>query len=674
MTDAMRRWPARMLNTLESAIRSYTQPFQIRDPALGDYYRDVFGLQSSSGIVVTDETALMCAPVYDAINQISGDLAKLPLLLLQLRKGGAKEPYTDSKLYKLLKDEPNPEMGALDFRRAVQANALIYGNGYAEIERDQTGRATALWPLDAARVRSDRDARDTLVYRVPDSKGEVTMIPARDMLHIRGLSLDGICGFSVVQKARQAIGLALAAERFGASFFGQGSVFGGVLSHETDDLDEDQKAEIRLNIEKYHNSTDKAHRFLILGRGFKYESFGVKPNDSQMDELRSKQVEEVARFFNIPVHKLKNLDRATNNNIEQQDLEYYKGCLLTWIVEWEQEVNRKLIPSLEYGRQFVKHNANAFLRADLMTRYQAHAIGRQWGWRSADDVLDLEDENPLPNGQGQIYLVPQNMWPADKITEMIKAQTAKSTPAPEEPEPELDDEPAQDDETIRTLTARAEAAEAAAADAQARAEAASLALAAAQAEGTVQADELARLLASERQAVAVAAHVTVQAEAMRAEVTTLRDALAQRQLTVASERDRIAGVLSAHRALVVDIMRRMIDRETERARRAQTTPDKLRAWMRTFYTAHEDLCVHALLPAVRVHLAWMGADDDPVQLTKALVAQHVADSQRQLEVVLDGDGDELAPSVHALCRRWEAERPTQIADRLFQKGIDHATR
>ena len=326
------------LSRIRDAVRSYTVgPVSMQDKAIARLLTDA--PPSYAGINVTPETALTYSAVWDAVNQISGDVAKLPLNLMKKLKEGGSEPFIDSKLYKLLKYEPNPEMGSMVFRRTLTMHALTCAGGFAEIERDGAGRPTALWPLTPDRVQPFREQLNDkpsgpLKYRIDG--GSVT-IPASNMIHLHGLGYDGYVGYSLISKARQAIGLALAAEKFGAEFFQGGASFGGILTNDSLFQDEEVEKDTRASISKYQTEAGKLRQFLVLlGGEWKFQQTGITPAESQMNDLRSKQVEEVARFFNMPVHKLKDLDRATNNNIEQQDLEYYKGCLLTWLTLWEE--------------------------------------------------------------------------------------------------------------------------------------------------------------------------------------------------------------------------------------------------------------------------------------------------------------------------------------------------
>lgn len=981
---------ASLLARMGHSLRSFvTAPKPLSMITLQDRIFNDYG-PTLAGVSVTAHTAFMCSAFWDGVNQISSDVAKIPLNLMKRTQGGGSEPYVASRVYRMLKYSPNPEMRSMVVRRTITAWALVYGNGYAEIERDGFDDPVNLWPLHPTRVqpyydkdRPDGARRFPLRYRIDGGKAE--LLPA-DIIHIQGLGCDGVAGYNVVDFAREALGLALASEKFAAAFFGNGTRFGGVLSSDQD-LDEAQKEDIRKSIERMHAAADKAFRILVLEAGMKFDSSGTKPSDAEMSKIRDMQVIEIARFLNMPPHKLKQLERATFSNIEQQDLEYYKGPIMNWATLWEEELNAKLISPLEQRQQFIKHNVNAFLRGDTAARTAFYSALLDRGVYNADMVLALEDMNPQPDGQGKLFLVQGAMVPKSKLETLVDAQIEKAkqpTAAPIPPADKSGDtvesdvlreqleaseqatavalstaqaerdarvsleatgqataaelEARRESETrslalaermsiltdelrqqveradadtreaavrrtaeeaarlaaetradeavasaleasaaravaeqaataahVETDEARAEAegalraadaarvragAETAASDerrvaaerdAQAALEAANAATAesvrlqaelveagireqlalagraaaealAAEVSASVTAERAARAdiearaaaldgerarlehalsaaieqerisalaitaqneahraiqeaarrtqveaetaartavdaantesaracaeaerlagdvaLAGERVAEASAALAAaearqVEADAARAadavarataerlaeearrEAADAREALARSESVRAealahqatleriaaeaeaasvrataelrdlagSESSRVAAVISAHRTLVVDVMRRMIERETDRARRAQSTPERLRHWLETFYDGHEDLCRTALLPAVRVHCAFIGSAEDPAEVTRRLVAAHVDESKRQILMVLDGDAEEVAASLPALLHRWDTDRAPRVADRLMTKELDYA--
>jgi HK97 family phage portal protein len=402
---------------------------------------------TSTGVSVSEMSALTYSVVWACVNNISTDVASLPLILYKTLDNGGKERLKTHKLYRILHDEPNPEMSSMTFRGTVQAHALTWGNGYAEIVRDGAGRVAALWPITPDRVTVLRDTRTgMIVYEVSRLNGGIDRLPATDMLHIPGLGYDGTVGYNLIEKAREAIALGLATERFGGSFFGNGATFGGVISLK-EQLTEQAKKSFREQMAAQHQGVDRAHKFLLLGNEATYQKLGVDPDHAQFIGTRENQIEEICRFFRMPPHKVQHLLRSTNNNIEHQGIEYYKDTLRPWCVRWEQEILRKLIAPSERMIQFAKHKIEGVERGDLQSRYAAYAVGRQWGWLSADDICELEDLNPLPNGQGKVYLSPMNMTPSDRLDDIIDKQVAPDPQPVAQTAPKSDEDEA--DEAAR---------------------------------------------------------------------------------------------------------------------------------------------------------------------------------------------------------------------------------
>ncbi len=722
---------------LTEQLRSWwTGPINSSDPALGRFFS---GSSSSTGIPITEQSALTYSAVWAAVSLISSDVGSLPLFLYKRLPNGGKERFTNHKLFGLLHDEPNPEMSSMIFRETMQAHVLTWGNAYAEIVRSGDGRPAALWPIVPDRV-TVRRVNGQIVYFVSRQDGGADPIPAADVLHIAGLGYDGLIGYSVIAKARESIGLGLATERFGGSFFGNGSTFGGVLSH-PQNLTTEVKDAIRESIQKDHGGVGQAHKFIILGGGTTYTKLGIPPNDAQFLETRQFQINEIARWFRVPPHKLADLDRSTNNNIEHQGIEYYTDTLRPWLVRWEQEINRKLISPSERRIQYAEHLIEGVLRGDMASRYAAYAVGRQWGWLCPDDICEMENRNPLPNGAGKLFLVPLNMAPADKLTPLIDAQIEKTKMPPAAPQAPQGPDTGDPKDTGGADAARAlEAILAALADVEERAgvstarvaeleaeasrskaDAAAVrveleearaigaaataewtALKALQLEATERlareeaaraaqqvADEAARatLAADAATARALAEDATAhaaQAEAERltveAELVAVRlgstDAERQRAETAAAltaeraaaQQQRLA-VIGAHRALIADAMGRMIRRETEKARRAQTSPAKLLAWMDGFYPLHAEACRAALLPAMRAHLAWLQSPADPDAVTQAFVQTYIAESIRQLHGVLEQQ--DVAAPLELTLRRWEQERAEASAELVLRDALAH---
>ena len=313
----------------------------------------------------------------------------------------------------------------MQFRETMQAHLVTWGNAYAYKVYDGAGRLIELWPLRPDKITSARLTESirtefgtkqpgelVYVYTLPD--GEQRIFPRESVWHIPGLGFDGVVGYSVITMARQSIGLSLATEEFGARWFGAGGRPAGVLSH-PGQLSDAARERIRADWYRMHSGLERSHRIAILEEGVQWQQIGIPPEDSQFLQTRKFQVTEIARWFNLPPHILKDLDRSTNNNLEQQSIELVVYSFRPWFVRWEQSIKLQLLPQSEWDTYFAEFLVEGLLRGDIESRYRAYAMARQWGWMSANDVRELENMNPLPGNAGDIYLVPMNMVSAEWV-------------------------------------------------------------------------------------------------------------------------------------------------------------------------------------------------------------------------------------------------------------------
>ena len=896
-----------VLTGATESLRSYWQgPFLSSDPNAASLLGT--GGRTLAGVSVNEETALRYSAVWSAVTQISQTIGSLPIGLYRKLKPRGRDEMSDHPIHRVLQ-RPNPETSSMVFRETLQAHLLLWGNAYAEIQWNGRGNPEALWQIHPGRVQPFREdfGKRAIKYRVDGER----IVSAENMLHIPGFSGDGIVGYSVIGQGAQNLGLGLAAEQFGAAFFGNGSSFGGILTH-PGKLGKDAKQGIREAIETSHQGSAKAHRFIVLGEGMTYTPIGIPPNAAQFIETRKFGTEDVARWFNMPPHMLKDLDRSTNNNIEHQSMEFVMHTIRPWCVRWEDELERKLIAPSEFNIQYVHLTMDALLRGDTKTRYDAYGVGRTHGWLSANDIRQFEDMDPLPGEQGDLYLVQQAQAPINLLSDLIQSEIDKNNtpaPAPVSPNAARSEEIAELREEIATLrqsaaehrsavdalmanirelhtvpnelrqqvmehlstiktqeqeiatkqalilllteradtaerdrdvqseqkvaaVTRAESAESQVVEADARAQKAeaiatdlqaTLVLAGSRHEATVNelvcarsdaeaaatihretdrklAEALTELADRERalaDAIAAEAVISVRAgqlgetaeeRAMALEIahaaliqaqtdaetartateTARQDAeLAQNEATSASEKltqaeqavldaqaarnaaetaateareatkaaeaiaaqarqdaleaqqakesfrdeaetakvatadaaarriaaeserqaalealaaqketsaDRDARVIGAFRDIFEDIMGRMVRRETEKARRNQGTPVKLRAWAESFYLLHEDTCVDALRAAVTAHLAWIGSDADADTVARAWLAPNLTAAVQQIRTIADGDPDEYAQTLERVLTKWEQERPKALADVVLREGIAYVRR
>ena len=376
-------------------------PFKQKKQALGKFgsWQELFiSAGTSAGADVSNDSALHISTVFACIRNISEDVAKIPLKVYRKSSEG-KERLQKHRLNDLLNYQPNSEMTAMDFRQTLTAHCLGWGNGYAEIQRDILGNPAALWPLHPSKCKPSRRDDGLIVYEVRRDNGEIDYLRPETVLHIRGLGDDGIVGHNVIRFARENIGLAKAAETFGAAYFGNNTVMGGILKH-PGQLSEAAQSRLKSSIQRKHQGPDKAHGLLILEEGMDWTKTVIPPEESQFLETRQFSVPEICRWFRMPPHKVADLQRATFSNIEHQDLEYVKDCLTAWIKRWEQAVWWRLLTD-EEKRQgiFPEHIVEGLLRGDIASRYSAYQVAlgnnNNPGFMTVNEVRSLENLNPI---------------------------------------------------------------------------------------------------------------------------------------------------------------------------------------------------------------------------------------------------------------------------------------
>lgn len=387
------------------------------------WWHDIgFSASSATGTKISEQTALNSVAVFACVRLLSETLASIPLPLYQRLTNRGKRRAFEHPLYSLLHDSPNPEMTSFNFREALMSHVALWGNAYAEIDWNmKKGRPIALWPLRPDRMRVKRDKGKLFYYyRLPD--GNEKILPSYRVLHIPGLGYDGVMGYSPITMAREAIGLSLATEEFGARFFGNGATPGGVMEH-PNKLSGEAQDNLRKSWNEMHQGLANQHRLAILEEGMKYHQIGIPPDDAQFLETRKFQRGEIASFFHIPPHMIGDLEKATYSNIEHQGIEFVVYTMRPWFVRWEQAISKSLLWPPERKTHFVEFLVDGLLRGDAKSRYEAYATGRQWGWLSANDIRELENMDPLPGDEGNIYYVPMNMMPTGELSE---AQEKKS--------------------------------------------------------------------------------------------------------------------------------------------------------------------------------------------------------------------------------------------------------
>lgn len=382
------------------------------------------GAKTTAGVSVTPKNAMQNAAVWACVTVRSEDIAKLPVHLYRRRKDGGKERAVKHPLYRLLTMSPNPRNTAFEFKQMLQMQCDLRGNAYAIKELDARGQVSALWPLESDKVEilKGEDGKE-LFYRVTMEKGRQVVVPGEDMLHVRGNSLDGITGLSPIAWHRETIGHAIAAERYGSSFFGNSAQPNGALVVPAK-LSAEAASKLRADWKERFQGPENAHNLAIFDGGMEWKQIGMTNSDAQFIETRKYQNSEIWRIFRVPAHKVQDLEKATFSNIEMQAIEYVQDCLLSIMERWQQALARDLLLESEREEYFFEFLPDALLKGDIKSRYDAYAVGVLNGWLSANDVRDRENMNHVDGGDQ--YFRPMNVQPLNAPPE---------PPAPPEPKP-----------------------------------------------------------------------------------------------------------------------------------------------------------------------------------------------------------------------------------------------
>jgi len=368
-----------------------------------------FGYGTSQELV-TPDTAMRLSTVYACVRVIADSISSMSLHVYERLDNGGKKKALNHPLDRIIYREPNPEMTSYAWRNAMMSHLLLWGNSYNQIIRDGYGRVVSLYPLLPEFMKVDRDEEThKLTYTYTDTWGVRHDLAPEEVLHIPGLGFDGIVGYSPIAMERNAISLGLAAEKYGAGFFGNGAIPSGILEH-PGTLNKPEKLREAWN--KAYGGSGNSGKVAILEEGMKFHQIAIPNNEAQFLETRKFQVEEICRIFQVPPHMVGNLDHATFSNIEHQEMEYVKHTIDPWISRIEQSMDRALLTEREKQHYTTRFNVDSLLRGDFKSRMEAYQIGRQNGFYSTNDVREMEGKEPIPHEEGgDAYLVNGNMIP-----------------------------------------------------------------------------------------------------------------------------------------------------------------------------------------------------------------------------------------------------------------------
>lgn len=400
------------ISILSKLFKSRAEP---TNSLFGSTYSFFFG-STTSGKTVNETTAMQTTAVYACVRILAETIASLPLHTYKSTTDG-KEKARDHPIYYLLSDAPNPEMTSFVFRETLMGHLLLWGNAYAQIVRDGRGKVIALYPLMPDKMTVNRSERGEIYY-LYNKKGQEYILHSYEILHIPGLGFDGLIGYSPIAMAKNAIGMALATEEYGAKFFSNGANPGGVLEHPGVVKD---PARVRDSWNSVYQGSSNSHKVAVLEEGMKFQAIGIPPEQAQFLETRKFQTEEICRIFRVPPHLVASLDKATFSNIEHQSISFVVHTIRPWLVRIEQSINKALFNETERKEYFVSFVVEGLLRGDYNSRMQGYAIGIQNGFMSPNDVRSLENMNPISEEEGgNIYMVNGNMLKLKDVGAFVK--------------------------------------------------------------------------------------------------------------------------------------------------------------------------------------------------------------------------------------------------------------
>jgi len=373
---------------------------------------------TDAGVKVSEKQALKYLTVFACVSLIAGDVARLPLIVYQRISETDRKRVPNHPIYDVLHNAPNIETNSFQWREASQGHCLLWGNTYSWQERNKyTGDLVALHGTDnPGLVTVKRENNGRISYSWRDWKNRPMKKFRDEMLHVPGFGFNGLTGLSMIQLAREAVGMGLAAEKFGSNYFGQGTHPSGLISlpAEADGMEEDEQKKYLELIRKQYSGLEKSHSLMVLFNGETYKPFTMPPKDAQFLETRDHQKKEICGFYHVPPHKIALHGQNSNyNNLEQENQSYVDSCLMHWLVRWEQCLAHQLL-SPEERKQglYLEFLVDGLLRADSKSRSEFYHRMSQTGAMCPNDIRAKENMNSIEGGDQ--YFIPLNMIPLDQ--------------------------------------------------------------------------------------------------------------------------------------------------------------------------------------------------------------------------------------------------------------------
>lgn len=442
------------LSTLERRSSPENPSTSLSNPA--PWLNEALGsIPTHSGVAVNERTAMYYAAAFACINVLSKDVGQLPVFVYK-RNGEERSPDREHEIWRVMHDRPNPMMTPSTFKRTLQAHAVAWGNGYAEIEYDNSGKVLNLWPLlpDRTDVRI-RDGEKFIVTRIDDSRTNTDVndgnsgglyggasqanvsggvkwvgIPADRVVHIMGLGFDGLKGYSVIHMARNAIGAGMAAEEFSSRLFSNGATPRFALMHPKT-LSSDARERLRLDFAAAYSGLSNAHRTAVLEEGLTIEKLGLPAKDAEMIETSRFGIEQMARFFDIPMMRLHSSAPITSwgTGLEQWQRAYLIHTLGPWLVQWEETINWVLFTEKERPLYYAEFLREALLQGDITARADFYQKLFMVAGISPNQIARKENM-PTMGPAGDERFVPLNMVPLSQATAPRQQPIGTQTPLP----------------------------------------------------------------------------------------------------------------------------------------------------------------------------------------------------------------------------------------------------
>lgn len=384
------------------------------DPVLAD----LFGQSgmSSAGFSVTAETAMRVSAVFACIRVLAETLASTPIVLYRRLLDGSKERAVKHPLYRLVHQRPNRWQTNFEWREMGMGHLCLRGVAYSRVVSNNAGQRE-LVPMHPDHVRAEQRDDGSIVYEYTPDRGPRQVLLQEEVLRVPFMTLNGIKPVTPIEAQRDNIGESLGAQDYAARFLKNDATPRSYLKMEGSFKDDEERRKFRASWQDAQSGANR-HKTPVLEKGMEMESLGLSNHDAQFIELRDFKIADIARIWRVPPHLIGDLKRATFSNIEQQALEFVKYTMAPWYARWEQALSRDLLREDEQEEYFFEHLVEGLLRGDILTRYRAYSVGRQWGWLSANDILDKENQNRIDGGD--TYLSPLNMIPAWQVGDVVK--------------------------------------------------------------------------------------------------------------------------------------------------------------------------------------------------------------------------------------------------------------